>query len=152
MSSSGVLGCFATTHCPGPSMNTPGLIEYAAPQLMQLVSTNHSPGALSGCRVAAGFVVAMWLACQPSGICLRARRSCTGECYSNGCTHMARKNYRIDDDKLKRARRVLGTANETETIHRALDLVVNEAALVEAVREFVRRGHGRIDNADASRS
>jgi hypothetical protein len=65
---------------------------------------------------------------------------------------VARKNYRIDVDKLKRARRVLGTANETETIHRALDLVVNEAALVEAVREFVRRGHGHIDNADASRS
>jgi hypothetical protein len=64
---------------------------------------------------------------------------------------IARKNYRIDVDKLKRARRVLGTANETETIHRALDLVVNEAALVEAVREFVRRGHGHIDDADASR-
>jgi hypothetical protein len=65
---------------------------------------------------------------------------------------VARKNYRIDVDKLKRARRILGTANETETIHRALDLVVNEAALVEAVREFVRRGHGHLDNADASRS
>lgn len=65
---------------------------------------------------------------------------------------VARKNYRIDVDKLSRARRVLGTANETETIHRALDLVVNEAALVEAVREFVRRGHGHIDNADASRA
>ena len=65
---------------------------------------------------------------------------------------VARKNYRIDVDKLKRARRVLGTANETETIHRALDLVVDEAALVEAVREFVRQGHGHLDNADASRS
>lgn len=64
---------------------------------------------------------------------------------------VARKNYRIDVDKLQRARRVLGTANETETIHRALELVVNEAALVEAVREFVRRGHGHIDGADASR-
>ena len=65
---------------------------------------------------------------------------------------VARKNYRIDVGKLERARRILGTANETETIHRALDLVVNEAALVEAVREFVRRGHGHLDNADASRS
>ena len=65
---------------------------------------------------------------------------------------VARKNYRIDLDKLKRARRVLGTATETETIHRALDLVVDEAALVEAVREFVRRGHGHLDNADASQS
>ena len=65
---------------------------------------------------------------------------------------VVRKSYRIDPEKLSRARRVLGTANETETIHRALDLVVNEAALVEAVREFVRRGHGHLDNADASRS
>ena len=34
-----------------------------------------------------------------------------------------RKNYRLDVRKLERARRALGTATETETIHRALDLV-----------------------------
>jgi hypothetical protein len=45
-----------------------------------------------------------------------------------------RKNYRIDVIKLERTRRILGTRTETETIHRALDLVADEAALVEALR------------------
>ena len=36
-----------------------------------------------------------------------------------------RKNYRIDTAKLERTRRILGTRTETETIHRALDLVAD---------------------------
>jgi hypothetical protein len=35
-----------------------------------------------------------------------------------------RKNYRLQQSKLDAARRVLGTRTETETIDRALDLVV----------------------------
>jgi hypothetical protein len=35
-----------------------------------------------------------------------------------------RKNYRLQQSKLDAARRVLGTTTETETIDRALDLVV----------------------------
>jgi hypothetical protein len=35
----------------------------------------------------------------------------------------ARKNYRLHQSKIDRARRILGTATETETIERALDLV-----------------------------
>jgi hypothetical protein len=35
-----------------------------------------------------------------------------------------RKNYRLRQSKLDAARRVLGTTTETETIERALDLVV----------------------------
>jgi hypothetical protein len=35
-----------------------------------------------------------------------------------------RKNFRLQQSKLDAARRVLGTATETETIERALDLVV----------------------------
>ena len=58
---------------------------------------------------------------------------------------LQRKNYRIDMSKLERARRVLGTRTETETIHRALDLVADEAALVEALRSFVVRGHCHIE-------
>jgi hypothetical protein len=59
-----------------------------------------------------------------------------------------RKNYRIDTAKLERTRRILGTRTETETIHRALDLVADEAALVAAVREFLRKGHGRFEDID----
>jgi hypothetical protein len=54
-----------------------------------------------------------------------------------------RKNYRIDVTKLERTKRVLGTRTETETIHRALDLVADEAALVAALRDFVLKGGGR---------
>lgn len=51
--------------------------------------------------------------------------------------------------KLERTRRILGTRTETETIHRALDLVAEEAALVQALRNFVGRGAGRIEDVDA---
>jgi hypothetical protein len=36
---------------------------------------------------------------------------------------VARKNYRLHQSKIDRAREILGTATETETIERALDLV-----------------------------
>ena len=62
-----------------------------------------------------------------------------------------RKNYRIDVSKLERTRRILGTRPETETIHRALDLVADEAALVEALRRFVVKGRGHIQDVDARR-
>jgi hypothetical protein len=62
-----------------------------------------------------------------------------------------RKNYRIDVSRLERTRRILGTRTETETIHRALDLVLDEAALVEALHRFVLKGHGHIEDVDARR-
>lgn len=64
-------------------------------------------------------------------------------------TRVQRKNYRIDVAKLERTQRILGTRTETETIHRALDLVAEEAALARALREFVLRGAGHIEDVDA---
>jgi hypothetical protein len=58
---------------------------------------------------------------------------------------LVRKNYRIDVAKLKRARGALGTRTETETIHRALDLAADEAALARALRDLVIKGHGRVE-------
>ena len=66
-------------------------------------------------------------------------------------TRVQRKNYRIDMVKLKRTQRVLGTRTETETIHRALDLVANEAELAKALRNLVLRGHGAIEGLDGDR-
>lgn len=60
-----------------------------------------------------------------------------------------RKNYRIDTAVLKRTQKVLGTKTETETIHRALELVVNEAALAAAVADFLRIGRG-LEDLDAT--
>ena len=54
-----------------------------------------------------------------------------------------RKNYRLRQSKIDRAMRVLGTATETETIERALDLVVFRGELVEGVRAM--RGAGLSD-------
>jgi len=62
-----------------------------------------------------------------------------------------RKNYRIDVGKLARTQRILGTRTETETIHRALDLVAEEGALVQALRNFVLKGGGHIEDVDARR-
>ncbi len=56
-----------------------------------------------------------------------------------------RKNYRNDVAKLNRANGILGTTTETETIHRALDLVTDEAALAKALQALVVKGHGHIE-------
>jgi hypothetical protein len=66
-------------------------------------------------------------------------------------TRVRRKNYRIDVSRLERTRRILGTRTETETIQRALDLVLDEAALVEALHRFVLKGRGHIEDVDARR-
>jgi hypothetical protein len=44
------------------------------------------------------------------------------------------KHVQLDQRKLDRARRVLGTRTETETLDRALDLVVMEADIDRALR------------------
>jgi len=62
-----------------------------------------------------------------------------------------RKNYRIDVAKLERTRRILGTRTETETIHRALDLVADEVALARALRTLVLKGRGHIESLDENR-
>ena len=62
-----------------------------------------------------------------------------------------RKNYRIDVRKLERTRRALGTRTETETIHRALELVADEVALARALRTLVMKGRGHIESLDADR-
>lgn len=48
----------------------------------------------------------------------------------------ARKNFRLTQTKLDRARRVLGTDTETETIEQALDLVAFRHDVLEGVRRL----------------
>ena len=59
-----------------------------------------------------------------------------------------RKNFRLNTAKLRRAQRELGTKTETDTIHKALDLVTNEARLAKALRNLVERGRGHFDFDD----
>ncbi len=57
-----------------------------------------------------------------------------------------KKNFRLRQSKIDRARAVLGAETETETIERALDLVVFRSDLVEGVRAM--RGTGLVNVVD----
>ena len=50
------------------------------------------------------------------------------------------KHVQLDQGKLDRARRVLGARTETETLDRALDLVVTEADVDRALRAARAKG------------
>ena len=50
------------------------------------------------------------------------------------------KHVRIDQAKLDKARRVFAAATETETLDRALTLVVSEATIDEALRQVAGKG------------
>jgi hypothetical protein len=52
------------------------------------------------------------------------------------------KHVELDQGKLSRARRILGAKTETETLERALDIVVSEAEIDAALRKA--RGKARI--------
>ena len=52
------------------------------------------------------------------------------------------KHVQLDQGKLDRARRALGARTETETLDRALDLVVTEATIDRALR--AARGKGKL--------
>lgn len=45
-----------------------------------------------------------------------------------------RKNMRISQDKLDRARKILGTRTETETVDAALDMIAFRKEVLEGVR------------------
>ena len=62
-------------------------------------------------------------------------------------TNLSRKNYVLDVSKLRRAQKRLGTRTETETIHRALDLVADEAELAKALKDLLDKGKGHIVKA-----
>jgi hypothetical protein len=54
------------------------------------------------------------------------------------------KNFRLDPVQIDRARKALAAKTETETIVRALDFVISEAArnraITEANRRFIKSG------------
>lgn len=56
----------------------------------------------------------------------------------------SQKHFRLDPAKIKRAQRVLRAGTETETIERALDLVISEdegnRLMAQANDQFVMRG------------
>jgi len=57
---------------------------------------------------------------------------------------LTHKHFRLDNRKIKRAQKLLGTRTETETIDRALDEVISEREknrrMWEAAERFVKSG------------
>lgn len=53
-----------------------------------------------------------------------------------GQPQSVRKNMRLDQKKLDRAKRILGTRTETETVEQALDLVAFHQEVAEGVRRI----------------
>lgn len=62
-------------------------------------------------------------------------------------TTTRRKNLNIDQRKIKRARRILGTETETETIARPLDLVVFRREILQSLAHA--KGRGGVTRLDA---
>ncbi len=62
--------------------------------------------------------------------------------------NVARKNYRLNVNALRRAQKSLGTQTETETIHKALEMASNEVALARAVKKMLDTGKGRFFGTD----
>jgi len=59
-----------------------------------------------------------------------------------GTASFRHKHLQLDQGKFDRARKILGAKTETETLERALDLVVSEAEIDAALKKA--RGKGRI--------
>jgi hypothetical protein len=63
-------------------------------------------------------------------------------------TSVRRKNLSVDEGKIRRAGRILGTHTEAETIDRALDLVVFRKAILRSLEQTVGSGWGGKKAAD----
>jgi hypothetical protein len=55
---------------------------------------------------------------------------------------LKRKNLYLDEGKIRRARRILGTQTEAETIDRALGLIVFRKAILRSLEQTAGKGWG----------
>lgn len=55
-------------------------------------------------------------------------------------TPRVRKNLRLSQNKIDRAKQILGTSTETETIEQALDLVAFREEVVRGIRGIAGKG------------
>jgi hypothetical protein len=54
--------------------------------------------------------------------------------------HIKRKNYYLDERKIRRAKAILKTRTETETIDEALDLVVFRKEILDSLEKVAGKG------------
>jgi len=55
-------------------------------------------------------------------------------------TNLKRKNYYLDERKIKKAKTILGARTETQTIDAALDLVVFRKEILESLEKVAGKG------------
>jgi len=65
---------------------------------------------------------------------------------------LKRKNVYLDEGKIRRAQRILGTQTEAETIDRALDLIVFRKEILRSLDQTMGKGWGgrKIENDKTS--
>ena len=63
---------------------------------------------------------------------------CLSQCYRH--TMIKRKSHNLDEELLRRARRILGTTTETEAIHEALRAVLVRERIIDDLRTATRPG------------
>ena len=51
-----------------------------------------------------------------------------------------RKNYNLDEIKIKRVQKILGTKTETETLDKALDMIMFRTDLLESLKKAAGKG------------
>jgi len=67
-----------------------------------------------------------------------------------GTRKVVRKNMRLRQDLIDRARRILGTSTETETVEQALELVAFRTEVSEGLRRIAGSGSMRDIYADGA--
>ena len=55
-------------------------------------------------------------------------------------TAVKRKNYYLDEAKIKRVQRILGTKTETETLDKAMDIIMFRTELLESLKKVSGKG------------
>ena len=55
-------------------------------------------------------------------------------------TNLKRKNYYLDERKIQRVKRILGTRTETEAINSALDLIAFRKDILKSLEKVAGKG------------
>ena len=55
-------------------------------------------------------------------------------------TSVKRKNYYLDEAKIKKVQKILGTKTETETLNKAMDIIMFRTELLESLKKVSGKG------------
>lgn len=55
-------------------------------------------------------------------------------------TDVKRKNYYLDEVKIKRVQKILGTKTETETLDKAMEMIMLRTDLLESLKKVSGKG------------